>query len=119
MLINFSNHPSQKWSEPQRAAAETYGEIKDIAFPEVPASADKDEIYRIAKDSLEIIKENHPDAVMVQGEMTLTFALVSLLQQEGIKAVAAASERKAIESIGDNGETIRRSEFHFVRFREY
>ena len=31
MFINLTNHPSDKWSESQRKAAEEYGEIVDIS----------------------------------------------------------------------------------------
>jgi hypothetical protein len=34
MLINLTNHPFEKWSQPQQdAASEQFGQVVDIAFP--------------------------------------------------------------------------------------
>ena len=35
MLINFTNHPSALWSAEQKAAAQVYGKVIDLAFPEI------------------------------------------------------------------------------------
>ena len=37
MFLNFSNHPSDRWNKAQRQAAERYGEIRDVPFPDVPS----------------------------------------------------------------------------------
>jgi CO dehydrogenase nickel-insertion accessory protein CooC1 len=52
---------------------------------------------------------------MVQGEFTLTFALVKALQRRGIACFAAVGERD-VEEVGGS-VTLRR--FAFVRFREF
>ena len=49
----------------------------------------------------------------------LTVLLVSRLKKAGVKTVASQSERRTIEYIDDNGNTVRQSEFEFVRFMEY
>jgi len=48
------------------------------------------------------------------GEMTLTYCIVRMLKEKGIRCIASTSERKALS---ENG--LRLSEFSFVRFREY
>ena len=40
MFINFSNHPSVRWSAEQTAAAMKFGDFVDVPFPDVPAGAD-------------------------------------------------------------------------------
>lgn len=113
-FVNFSNHPSKKWCDEQRSAAEEYGEIIDITFPEVSPEADEAEIDVLASEFVERILELSPAAVMVQGEFTLAFAVVEMLKAKGIRCLAACSKR-LVQERGD--ERIVR--FEFVRYREY
>ena len=39
MFINFTNHPSAQWSAEQKAAAQAYGEVIDLAFPAIDPAA--------------------------------------------------------------------------------
>ena len=119
MFINFTNHKSELWSNEQRAAAEKYGEITDIAFPSVDPASDSGAVNRLAEEYAEMICGYAPDAVLVQGEMTLCYAVISLLLAKGINAVCATTERVTSEKIGPEGETVKVSEFRFVRFRGY
>ena len=41
MFINFTNHPSAQWSAEQKAAAQAYGEVIDLAFPAIDPAADE------------------------------------------------------------------------------
>ncbi len=75
MFINFTNHSSAKWSGEQRMAAERYGEIVDIPFPSVPPEYDSQRVNELAAQYTELICGYKPDAVLVQGEMTLSFAV--------------------------------------------
>ncbi len=123
MLINFSNHPSEKWSDKQKEAAAVYGETVDSPFPAVPSNSDEKEIERLAQESLDrivdMIDGNPASAVMVQGEFTLTYAVVSLLIERGIRAVSACSDRRVTEIAGEDGKPLKQVEFCFERFREY
>lgn len=120
IFINFSNHPSDNWSTKQKAAvSDLYdSEILDVPFPAVNAAADESEIERLAIKCVEVICEYHPVAVLCQGEFGVTYHVVRLLKKNGIRAVYACSERRTIEKKTDEG-TVKTSEFHFVRFREY
>jgi hypothetical protein len=52
--------------------------------------------------------------------MTLAFAIASILMGKcGVTVLAACSERIVCESIGINGDTIKKAEFRFTRFRKY
>ena len=118
-FINHTNHPSVRWEEGQRRAAEMYGAIVDLQFPTVPAGWDEAAVQRLAKKNMRTILAKKPAAVLVQGEFTYTFALVCLLKEAGITALSACSERHVNERIDESGETIRESRFVFCRFRAY
>ena len=123
MLINFSNHPCNRWSEKQKKAAEKYGETVDLAFPAVPGMADESQIEALASDSIDLILKKIDDdpksAVMVQGEFTLTYAVVSRLQKFGVRTISACSERHIRTEEDQNGNIIKTVVFDFERFREY
>ncbi len=127
MFINLSNHPSDRWSPAQRDAATTLGggKIVDLQFPNVPPMATTEEVKRMANDIVDKIDEMIDDrslsAVLVQGEMTLTFSIVYRLSArfDGLNVVSACTERKSIEKVQDDGATVKQSVFEFVQFREY
>lgn len=119
MFVNFSNHPSDKWSDEQKRAALAYGEIRDIAFPEVSAEASAGEVARMAKFYAGKILEMHPDCVMCQGEFSLTFSVIERLQAAGIRCVCACSQRRATETQAKDGIVRKISIFEFRQFREY
>ena len=124
MLINFTNHPSDKWSEAQmKAAKEKYGYVVDYKFPEVPPEADEEEIKKLADKYFRMItaafdscaNEPFPIAVHIQGEFTLVYRLVSLLKSSDIKCIASTTRR----IVQENDDGTRTYRFEFVRFREY
>lgn len=105
MFINLTNHPSSGWSEEQLKAAQRYGEVVDISFPNIEPFFTSEDINELADEMVESIKllDSHP-MVHVMGEMTFTYAVVSRLKAIGITCVASTTERL---------------EFKFVQFREY
>ena len=111
MFLNFTNHPADTWSADQRRAAQQYGPVADMPFPDVPPA--------LADVWAARILALHPACVLCQGEMTLTFRLVRLLQAQGVAVVAACSERRTLCLTDADGCTRRTSEFRFVRFRAY
>ena len=119
MFINFSNHPVEKWSDEQKAAALAYGPLKEIPFPHVPAEASAEKIQRLADESSKQIAELNPSVVMCQGEFTLTYAIVSRLKAMGITCISACSNRESVERLLPNGTVVKEAIFRFVQFREY
>ena len=119
IFINHTNHPSERWSVEQVAAAQTYGEIFDMPFPAVDASASCKEVHELVKVHLKKIIALEPSAVLCQGEFNYTFAMVEQLKIFGIKVVAATSERIGNTEILPDGSTRQISTFRFVQFREY
>lgn len=119
MFINHTNHSSKRWVREQLQAAKKYGDIVDMPFPVIDASVGSEEIARIAAEKAQEIIGMRPDAVMVQGEFTYSFALIRMLKDAGILVVAACSQRNLLEEINEAGDTIKRTIFRFIQFREY
>lgn len=118
MLINLSNHPSEKWSKEQLQKAAEYGEIVDIPFPQVSPTGDMAYIQNLANQYLEQIMATAKDkktTVHLMGEMNFTYCLVELLRRQGIPCVASTTQRNVVES-PDGQKT---SVFEFVQFRPY
>ncbi len=125
MLINYSNHPSARWTAEQiQAAQAAYGDIYDIPFPAVPVELGSGEVLQEAMTETERIlkvlstREDDHNAVMCQGEFTLTFAVTALLQKAGVRVVCAVSDRVTRETV-ENGVPVKVSEFRFAGFRVY
>lgn len=118
-FVNFSNHPSDKWGTEQKEAAEEYGKIIDIQFPNVPPDATCNEVAFLAEEYVDIICDKSPTVVLCQGEFTLSYAVIRRLNRRGIKVVAACSDRVVEETIDENGNTNKNVVFKFVQFREY
>ena len=125
MFLNYSNHPSDKWSQEQIAAAQRYGEIADCPFPAVPSAATAEEIARLAQTEcariLELLQArgDKENAVLCQGEFTLCFGVITLLKSHGVTVVAAVTERVAKETTRADGTAEKISVFQFMGFREY
>ena len=155
MFINLSNHPHFRWLPEQLKAAECYGEVVDLPFPQIPPQMTGEEldaeVARYFALVMNMIRDsehgaggnaqprqgdgvqtppcenndrakgrNSPGAaVMLQGEMTFTFRLVTRLKAAGILCLAACSERKVEECISDNGDARKIVVFEFAGFREY
>lgn len=128
MFINYSNHPSDTWTEEQLTAARKYGEIFDVAFPEVSVKDTEKEIEKVAKEQLRVLVKTVEDngcqmnqtVIMCQGEFSLTYALITRLKKNypDCKVVCAISKREVVEEQKDdcNIKTVR---FRFCGFREY
>ena len=53
IFLNFSNHPQCSWQREQKAAALGFpgvAELRELAFPAVPADADEAAVQAIAAD---------------------------------------------------------------------
>lgn len=118
MFINLSNHPSSEWSEKQKKAALEYGEILDLPFPNVNPDADELEIEMLANQYCQKIIDTANGATCVvhpMGEMSLAFALISLLMKNNIDCFASTSQRHSIKMDNNTKKII----FDFVKFRKY
>ncbi|MCQ2517553.1 MAG: hypothetical protein MJ119_02225 [Lachnospiraceae bacterium] len=119
MFVNFSNHPSAKWSVKQLNEAAKYGAIVDISFPVINNMLTDDDIYNIADMYAQEIRNLKPDVVMCQGEFTVAHRVVNELMSSGIKVVSACSERVVTEKVLPDGNVEKTAVFIFEKFREY
>lgn len=116
MFINLSNHPSEGWNKEQLAAAQQYGDIVDIHFPNIEPAFTSSMVKSLADSTVDKITALGKDiTVHIMGEMTFTYAVVSRLKALGIICLASTTERNTITT--PDGKKI--SEFKFVQFREY
>jgi len=119
MFINFSNHPSSGWLKEQLTAAQKYGEIVDINFPNINPEFSSSMVSKLADEAVATITSYGKDVIVhIMGEMTFTHAVVSRLKALDIKCVASTTKRDPDKVIIlPNGTKI--SEFKFIQFREY
>ncbi|MDY2627581.1 MAG: hypothetical protein SOW08_04585 [Lachnospiraceae bacterium] len=115
VFVNFTNHPADTWDSAQLSAARKYGEIAELAFPVVNSRASEKDITALADELSEKIITMNPAAVMCQGEFTLAYAVIRRLRKNGIRVVAACSERMV--EMNEEGKKV--VTFHFEQFREY
>lgn len=114
IFINFTNHRSDLWCAKQIDAAEKFGTIIDIPFPDVAPFYTEQEIEKLGEKYYNEIMSFDPAAVLCQGEFTLAVNVITRLKKSGVKVVAACSKRNVSESGGTKV-----SVFDFVQFREY
>ncbi|MCR4611984.1 MAG: hypothetical protein K5644_08820 [Lachnospiraceae bacterium] len=119
MFINLSNHPSDRWSKEQLVAAQKYGEIIDIAFPKIDANCSEEDVDKIVEDYYKKVLEYDNPTVMVQGEFTFTYRLVSKLKEKGLNVLASCTQREVEIVDNPDGTVNKTSIFKFVRYREY
>ena len=118
-FINHTNHSSVQWSREQRVAAEKYGEIVDLPFPNVGADWNEEKISQFVEINAKKIIEMNPAAVLCQGEYNYTYSMINYLKRNNIVVLAAASERIVDEKVQLDGTTQKVSSFKFVQFRQY
>lgn len=119
MFVNFSNHPSAQWSAAQQAAAQYWGNVVDVAFPDIDPAADETALDSMAAAYVHHILHLNPDVVLCQGESTFVYRVVRRLEEQGIPVLAACSRREVQETTRPDGSTLRQSVFVFAGFRRY
>ncbi len=123
ILINYTNHPSAKWSQDQMAAAlEKWGRIIDIPFPQVEPEWDEAEVAacfdafmtevteKLASPGLNVSAAEY----LIMGEFRYTYYSVRSLLAMGHKVYAHAGKREV--EVVDNKSIYT---FRFGRFVEY
>lgn len=119
VFINHTNHPLAGWSEEQLQTARQYGDIMEVAFPQIEAVWDEAEVDSLARENAGRILALKPSAVLVQGEFTYSYAIIGYLLQAKVDVLAACSERCTECFVNEQQETVKRSVYKFVRFRSY
>lgn len=119
VFVNHTNHASENWDREQRQAAEAYGAIFDLPFPDISPTASRSYVADLAKRQAEKILALRPAAVLCQGEFTYTYALTKLLAERRVPVLAATSRRVSQETLSPDGARRKVSLFRFVQFRQY
>lgn len=118
-FVNWSNHPYENWDSSQLTKAKEYGQLVFIPFPDVPPDSSTVEIILLAMSLVDDFVKKYPDTeqvvTMIQGEMTLLYHLLKLLERKGYRVVAATSKRD-IQILPDGREL---KSFKFSGFRDY
>ena len=123
IFINLSNHPSSKWDVKQITAALKMvdnGPIIDVTFPSIEPELEYSDVIDLAKDYFtkvtNLINEYEVDYVVfhIMGEMTFTYNLVKILNDNGYHCYASTTKRNVVEKDG-----VKTSVFEFVQFRKY
>lgn len=119
MLINCTNHPSERWSDAQKKAAEAFGGVTDFPFPQIDPAASTGELRPLAAEYAEKIEAMHCDAVLAAGEFSFLFLLVDKLLRDGVRVVCSCSRRMTTEEKRADGSIEKNSVFVFEKFRDY
>jgi hypothetical protein len=124
ILLNITHHPSRGWPPDMLRAAEEYGPIVDIPFPDVAHEADALEVKKLASlvhaEILRHAEEHETVWVHLMGEQGLCASVHTLHTWEA-ESVAVkwrlnnihflvSSRRRELNRDG-------RYEWHFIRFR--
>lgn len=120
MLLNLTNHPQCLWNEEQLIAARVlWTHVVDFPFPNVNPEWDEQKLTEATQETFCAAMALHPDAVLCQGEMSMTFLLIALFERQHIPCYTACSQRQSSEQVNADGTVEKRSIFRFVRFRRY
>lgn len=118
MFINLSNHPFSSWSAKQLEAAKQYGDLAEMAFPNIESNCSTEVVRMLATAYVTDIMEHYPAenlTVHIMGEQTFCYHVVRQLKQRNVRCVASTTER-IVKEIKENKRIV---EFTFVQFREY
>lgn len=118
LLVNFSNHPYNVWSEEQKTAAAIYGNVADIQFPVVDETGDEKYIQSLADEYVQKIMsygDNSNVVVHIMGEFSLSHSVLCRLQQYSYKCIVSTTQR-IVEMLDDGSKKVT---FKFCKFREY
>lgn len=128
IFINLSNHPTDKWSETQKAAVINKYQPKqiiDIAFPPIDPEWNLDKVRTLAHSyKNEIINHFHDrnDHIIlhVMGEMSFTYILINMMLDYTVTCICSTTKRVVTTKYDDNGVEIgKETKFEFCKFRDY
>ena len=128
IFINLSNHPTDKWSEAQKAAVINKYQPKqiiDIAFPPINPEWNLDRVRTLVHAYREEIINHLQDKddyiiLHIMGEMCFTHALVNMMSAYKVNCICSTTKRVVTTKYDDNGVEIgKETQFEFCKFRDY
>jgi hypothetical protein len=140
LFFNLSNHPFVGWADDQKNAAQKFGgnnkgnnTIVDVAFPNVPPTADRLQVERMAQDTYSDLCERVANyermggkvdtasggaAVMLAGEMSFCIAFADVVKKNNrgfrLFTILAACTERISKDLGDGKKE---QQFIFRQFR--
>lgn len=120
ILVVVSNHNPNQWAVEQK---EGWDDIVYFQFPNIPASATRDDVKKLVTEYIEKIEKalhNKQDVYFcIQGEYLFTILLINkLLDHFSIdKFIFPTTERCVVEIQKEDGSVEKISRFKFVRWR--
>ncbi|MBK6339138.1 MAG: hypothetical protein KA275_02800 [Chitinophagaceae bacterium] len=120
MLINISNHSYALWKPKQLITAlEKFDKVEDFFMPEVNPAFTADQVREMASKIIAdiFIQYQHTDEtinLLIAGEQSLVFYLISFGLQNQIPCFVATSKRNTVLN-SDGTKTI---QFEFEQFRQ-
>lgn len=113
ILVNLSNHPSERWSDQQKFG---FDQIVDIPFPEIQIDSNFDMVADSIYDRIRSNGCNPSNStIMVQGQHPATFSIVACLINAGWTVLSAFTER----IVTDNEDGSKTSVFRFGGYQRY
>lgn len=119
MFVNLSNHESKNWQKKQIEKAEKYGEIIDMAFPEITGSTSIEEIDIFVKEYYEKLSKMSFDAILLVGEYSFVYSLIKLLLKEHKNVFSIKSDFKLSHYVDKDGICKREIKNDFIDFVRY
>lgn len=126
MFINYSNHPTEKWSDVQKRAALAMtknGQLIDLPFPQIDPEWDWDDLLALAAQETKRLMDAIGDTPIwncwlhIMGEQSFCAALMDNLcyrfGAQSVRFVVSTTKRIVV----DNLDGTKSSRFEFVRFR--
>jgi hypothetical protein len=123
LFINYSNHPTSKWSEGQlNAAKEMADRVVDEPFPQINPEATEFDIVDLVKSEINRLFQTYSGydefVIHIAGEMTFVAYFVSQINKwwaANAICITSTTKRDVMEN-SDGSKTVK---FGFVRFRQY
>lgn len=123
IFINYSNHPTSKWSEDQlNAAKEMADRVVDEPFPQINPEATEFDVVDLAKSEINRLFQTYSGydefVIHIAGEMTFVTYFVSQINKwwaANAICITSTTKRDVVEN-EDGSKTVK---FGFVRFRQY
>ena len=114
LSLKIGRYKKTKWYESYLKTG-----VPEVKEPKSELTLDNEELDKLVEEYFNKIQQYSDVVVMVQGEFVFTYRMIVLLKKQGIRVVAAQSERKSIEFVDVNKNTRSESVFEFIRFMEY
>jgi hypothetical protein len=123
VFINYSNHPTSKWSSDQlNAAKEMADRVIDESFPQINPEATEFDVVDLAKSEINRLFQTYSGydefIIHIAGEMTFVAYFVSQINKwwaANAICITSTTKRDVMEN-SDGSKTVK---FGFVRFRQY